>query len=256
VDHDDHNDHDEGVPPTVTTSQPQGGVRLRRLLVVEDDRHVADALVSVLGRQGYEVAWAATGREALQRLDEQTDAVLLDLGLPDMDGFEVCQRIRQVSTVPLIMVTARSQLEARVRGLQLGADDYVTKPYDLREVLARIEAVLRRGARADGGVGESGPVTVGGLRVDVAGREVTAADGTTVPLTRKEFDLLSLLVRQRGVVVPRERILLEVWGSDWKGLGRTLEVHIASLRNKLGDRDVVRTVHGVGYRLAAADATD
>jgi DNA-binding response OmpR family regulator len=226
--------------------------RLRRLLVVEDDEHVATALVSVLGRQGYDVVRAATGEQALQEVDSATDAVLLDLGLPDIDGFEVCQRIRQRSDVPLIMVTARSDLESRVRGLRMGADDYVTKPYDLREVLARIEAVLRRGAPSNASP-ESGRVTVAGLRVDLATREVTGPEDAAIALTRKEFDLLALLVRQGGVVVPRERILFEVWGSDWKGLGRTLEVHVASLRSKLGDHDVVRTVRGVGYRLATTD---
>ncbi|WP_307816556.1 response regulator transcription factor [Nocardioides limicola] len=229
------------------------GVRLRRLLVVEDDDHVASALVSVLGRQGYDVVWAPDGQRALAELDEHTDAVLLDLGLPDLDGFEVCRRIRQVSAVPLIMVTARTDLDSRVRGLQLGADDYVTKPYDLREVLARIEAVLRRGSARDGGTAEASRVYVDGLWVDLATRQVTDGDGSLIELTRKEFDVLALLVRQAGVVVPRERILFEVWGSDWKGLGRTLEVHVASMRAKLGDRDVVRTVRGVGYRIATSD---
>ncbi len=232
-----------------------GQARLRRLLVVEDDEHVATALVSVLGRQGYDVTRASTGHQALQELDGETDAVLLDLGLPDIDGFEVCQRIRQRSEVPLIMVTARSDLESRVRGLRMGADDYVTKPYDLREVLARIEAVLRRGP-SYGDTADQTRVAVDGLRVDLSTREVTGTDGATITLTRKEFDLLALLVRQGGVVVPRERILFEVWGSDWKGLARTLEVHVASLRSKLGDHDVVRTVRGVGYRLAAVDDPD
>ncbi|MFD6136143.1 response regulator transcription factor [Isoptericola sp. NPDC060257] len=239
-----------------------------QLLVVEDDDHVAGALVSVLGRHGYEVVRARDGASALRELSPRTDMVLLDLSLPDIDGFEVCRRIRRVSDTPIIMVTARTRLDARIRGLELGADDYVTKPYDVREVLARIDAVMRRGrgrewdgARADAA---DARVRVRGLVVDLARREVrrTAgavgdrvgdAVGTVVELTRKEYDLLALLVRQRGSVLTRERILRDVWGSSWKGLGRTLEVHVASLRRKLGEPDVVETVRGVGYRVAAPD---
>ncbi|MFE5290678.1 response regulator transcription factor [Isoptericola sp. NPDC056618] len=239
-----------------------------QLLVVEDDDHVAGALVSVLGRHGYEVVRARDGASALRELSPRTDMVLLDLSLPDIDGFEVCRRIRRVSDTPIIMVTARTRLDARIRGLELGADDYVTKPYDVREVLARIDAVMRRGrgrewdgARADAA---DARVRVRGLVVDLARREVrrTAgavgdrvgdAVGTVVELTRKEYDLLALLVRQRGSVLTRERILRDVWGSSWKGLGRTLEVHVASLRRKLGEPDVVETVRGVGYRVAVPD---
>jgi DNA-binding response OmpR family regulator len=222
-----------------------------QLLVVEDNEHVAGALVSVLGKHGYEVIRAADGASALDALNPRTDLVLLDLALPDMDGFEVCRRIRKVSDTPIIMVTARTQLEARVRGLELGADDYVTKPYDIREVLARIDAVLRRGrSREWDGRAHAGVVDAGGLSVDLAAREVRRADGDVIGLTRKEYDLLALLVRHRGTALSRERILREVWGSSWKGLGRTLEVHVASLRRKLDEPDVVETVRGVGYRIA------
>lgn len=239
-----------------------------QLLVVEDDDHVAGALVSVLGRHGYEVVRARDGASALRELSPRTDMVLLDLSLPDIDGFEVCRRIRRVSDTPIIMVTARTRLDARIRGLELGADDYVTKPYDVREVLARIDAVMRRGRGRewDGARAEAADarVRVRGLVVDLARREVrrTAgavgdrvgdAVGAAVELTRKEFDLLALLVRQQGSVLTRERILRDVWGSSWKGLGRTLEVHVASLRRKLGEPDVVETVRGVGYRVAAPD---
>jgi DNA-binding response OmpR family regulator len=225
-----------------------------QLLVVEDNEHVAGALVSVLGRHGYEVVWAADGGTALAELSPRTDLVLLDLALPDMDGFEVCRRIRRVSDAPIIMVTARTQLDARIRGLELGADDYVTKPYDVREVLARIDAVMRRGrSREWDDRHDAAQVAVRGVHVDLAAREVRGADGSVVPLTRKEYDLLALLVRHRGRALPRERILREVWGSSWKGLGRTLEVHIASLRRKLGEADVVETVRGVGYRVPAAE---
>jgi DNA-binding response OmpR family regulator len=238
-----------------------------QLLVVEDDDHVAGALVSVLGRHGYEVVRARDGASALRELSPRTDMVLLDLSLPDIDGFEVCRRIRRVSDTPIIMVTARTRLDARIRGLELGADDYVTKPYDVREVLARIDAVMRRGRGRewDGARAEAAEarVRVRGLVVDLARREVRRttgavadAAGAVVELTRKEFDLLALLVRQQGSVLTRERILRDVWGSSWKGLGRTLEVHVASLRRKLGEPDVVETVRGVGYRVAVPDGGD
>ncbi|MEG3616414.1 MULTISPECIES: response regulator transcription factor [Isoptericola] len=224
-----------------------------QLLVVEDNEHVAGALVSVLGKHGYDVIRAGDGSTALDELSQHTDLVLLDLALPDMDGFEVCRRIRKVSDTPIIMVTARTQLDARIRGLELGADDYVTKPYDIREVLARIDAVLRRGrAREWDGRQEAARVEVAGLHIDLAAREVRRPDDSTVSLTRKEYDLLALLVRHRGTALARERILREVWGSSWKGLGRTLEVHVASLRRKLGDPTVVETVRGVGYRVAGS----
>jgi DNA-binding response OmpR family regulator len=223
------------------------------VLVVEDDEHVAGALVSVLSRHGFEVTRAADGRSALHLIHPHTDVVLLDLGLPDMDGYEVCRRMRLVSDAPVIMVTARSQITARIHGLALGADDYVVKPYDLREVVARIEAVMRRRGHGSNSASPDEPVVVRGVQVDLEGREVRLPNGTTVPLTRKEFDVLALLVRHRGAVVGRERILAEVWGSDWKGLGRTLEVHVASLRRKLGEHDLVVTVRGVGYRLALGE---
>nr|WP_216648205.1 response regulator transcription factor [Isoptericola chiayiensis] len=221
------------------------------MLVVEDNEHVAGALVAVLGKHGYEVTRAADGASALAALGPRTDLVLLDLALPDMDGFEVCRRIRKVSDTPIIMVTARTQLEARIRGLELGADDYVTKPYDIREVLARIDAVLRRGRpREWDGRADVAQVDVGGVEIDLAARQVRRDDGAIVSLTRKEYDLLALLVRHRGTALSRERILREVWGSSWKGLGRTLEVHVASLRRKIDRPDVVETVRGVGYRVA------
>ncbi len=226
-----------------------------RLLVVEDDQHVAAALVSVLRRHGFEVVHAADGAGALEALDPGTDLVLLDLALPDMDGFEVCRQIRAVSEVPVIMVTARTRLDARVRGLRMGADDYVTKPYDVPEVLARIDAVLRRSrVRELEDPEPAAPLQVCGFTVDLAAFEVRTARGEPVPLSRKEYDLLALLARHAGAALPREQILREVWGSSWKGLGRTLEVHVASLRRKLvaaagGPVDAVQTVRGIGYRV-------
>jgi DNA-binding response OmpR family regulator len=217
------------------------------ILVVEDDDRVAAALCAALAQAGYRVERVGGGAAALAAVSHgHTDLVLLDLGLPDLDGLEVCQRIRSGSGVPVIAVTARGAERDRVEGLRTGADDYVVKPFALAELLARIEAVLRRA----GPRGTRPPTTVGDLELDVDGRRVAVA-GTAVELTRKEFDLLALLVRRRGVVVGREEILRAVWETDWPG-GRTLDVHVASLRHKLGRPDLVRTVRGVGYVVDAA----
>ncbi|MFW6205477.1 MAG: response regulator transcription factor [Actinomycetota bacterium] len=226
-----------------------------QLLVVEDDDHVAGALVSVLNRRGFEAVRARDGRGALQAVGPQTDMVLLDLALPDMDGFEVCDRIRRVSDAPVIMVTARSQLDARIEGLRIGADDYLVKPYDLRELLARIEAVLRRRRPHEwDNRPAAASVDVGDVRIDLAGRQVrTLSDDAQVPLTRKEFDVVAVLARNPGVALTRERILREVWDTDWKGFERSLEVHVGSVRRKLDGHAVIETVHGVGYRLASRD---
>ncbi|MFC7404476.1 response regulator transcription factor [Georgenia alba] len=223
-----------------------------QLMVVEDDEQVSKALVAVLDRQGFDVVKARDGASALATLTPATDLVLLDLGLPDMDGFEVCWRIRKMSDAPVIMATGRSPVHARVKGFELGADDYVTKPYDLREILARVEAVLRR-RRRETDEALDGPVVVDGVTIDLATRRVLRPDRSEVALTRKEFDILGLLAQRRGSVVRRERLLRNVWGSGWKGLERTLEVHVASLRRKLGEHALVETVRGVGYRLATTE---
>jgi DNA-binding response OmpR family regulator len=231
-----------------------------RLLIVEDDDRVAAALGSVLGRHGFDVARARTAARALELMHTRPDLVLLDLGLPDRDGFDVCARIRKVSNTPVIMVTARTDLAARIHGLYLGADDYIVKPYDLRELIARIHAVVRR-VRPEAPGTEAGqdgdpPSEVGrvveirGVRVHLDSRQVTV-DGRLVVLTRKEFDLLAELARAPGVVFRREQLISEVWGLAVQSASRTLEVHVASLRAKLGDPWVVQTVRGVGYRLAA-----
>ena len=229
-----------------------------RLLLVEDDERVAAALVAVLGRHGFQVRHARSGHEALDALvpdgAEPYRVVLLDLGLPDRDGFEVCSRIRAGSGVPVIMVTARADIRSRIHGLNLGADDYVTKPYDMGELLARIHAVARRGAAptvpatGDTVPAPRGPLESRGIRIDRERRRVSV-DGRDVPLTRKEFDLLALLAQSPGVVYRREQIFSEVWRSGWEGNGRTLEVHIGSLRTKLALPGLVEAVRGVGYRL-------
>jgi DNA-binding response OmpR family regulator len=231
-----------------------------RLLVVEDDNRVMAALRTVLARHGFEVACAGTGEQALEQLRDNPDVVLLDLGLPDQDGFKVCRRIRETSAVPVIVVTARGDFQSRVHGLNLGADDYLVKPYNAAELIARIHAVTRRSAAgraappdpeaAGTGAPAPGQLVFGPVRIDPGRREVTV-DGRPVPLTRKEFDLLLLLARQPGVVYRREQIISEVWHTSWSGTGRTLEVHVASLRHKLGTPGLVETVRGVGYRLVA-----
>jgi len=220
-----------------------------RLLVVEDDHHVAGALTGVLQRRHFDVVRAATGREALDLMDDTVGMVLLDLGLPDMEGFEVCGLIRRRFDVPIIMITARSEMTAKIHGLGLGADDYLVKPFDLRELIARIEAVGRR-ARPVTATGTGTVVTVHGVRIDLASRKVCVSE-VPINLTRKEFEILAALARHPGVAVRRERLISEVWQTDWAGIGRSLEVHVASLRHKIGVPDLIETVRGVGYALAA-----
>jgi DNA-binding response OmpR family regulator len=227
-----------------------------RLMLVEDDDRVAGALIDGLRRQSIVVVRASTGQQALDEIGDgsEFDAVLLDLGLPDGDGLHVCRRIRELADVPIIMVTARADMRSRVHGLHLGADDYITKPYDLRELLARIHAVVRRSGPARGaaaGRPVQGAASARGVHIDFAGREVTV-DGKPVILTRKEFNLLAMLARQPGVVFSRAHILSEVWDSAWTGHQRTLEVHVASVRSKLGVPEVIETVRGVGYRFPAS----
>jgi DNA-binding response OmpR family regulator len=236
-----------------------------RLLLVEDDDRVAAALSAVLGKHGFSVTHARTGEEALRALLPGQGAafgvVLLDLGLPDQDGFVVCGRIRRRTSTPVIMVTARADVRSRIHGLNLGADDYVVKPYDIGELLARIHAVSRRKAAEDPALlpaaqdpvlpSRSRSIKLGAVSVQLSTRRVTV-NGTEVALTRKEFDLLALLAQRPGVVFRREQIISEVWRTSWAGTGRTLEVHVASLRSKLGLPALIETVRGVGYRLVVA----
>ncbi|WP_370421759.1 response regulator transcription factor [Streptomyces sp. QH1-20] len=229
-----------------------------RLLLVEDDDHVAAALSAVLARHGFAVTHARSGEEALQALLPAERApfgvVLLDLGLPDQDGFEVCGKIRKRTSTPVIMVTARADTRSKIHGLNLGADDYVVKPYDTGELLARIHAVARRTPPADNIPGEphesDSPcaLRLGALTIELPNRHVSVS-GSTVPLTRKEFDLLALLAQRPGVVFRREQIISEVWRTSWEGTGRTLEVHVASLRAKLRMPALIETVRGVGYKI-------
>ncbi|QKW29773.1 response regulator transcription factor [Streptomyces seoulensis] len=228
-----------------------------RLLLVEDDNHVAAALSAVLARHGFDVTHARSGEEALQALVPEGagfGVVLLDLGLPDQDGYEVCGKIRKRTAIPVIMVTARSDVRSRIHGLNLGADDYVVKPYDTGELLARIHAVSRRTVHEDAtGGADEGALSLGSVRIELPTRQVSVA-GAVVQLTRKEFDLLALLAQRPGVVFRREQIISEVWRTSWEGTGRTLEVHVASLRSKLRMPALIETVRGVGYRLVAPAA--
>ncbi|MFF8292940.1 response regulator transcription factor [Streptomyces sp. NPDC016309] len=242
-----------------------------RLLLVEDDDHVAAALSAILKKHGFDVTHARNGEEALQAVLPAANAgrppfgvVLLDLGLPDQDGYQVCGKIRKLTTTPVIMVTARADVRSRIHGLNLGADDYVTKPYDTGELLARIHAVSRRSGATDpddtgggtggtGGTDEAGPLRLGPVTIELPTRRVSVA-GAEVQLTRKEFDLLALLAQRPGVVFRREQIISEVWRTSWEGTGRTLEVHVASLRAKLRMPALIETVRGVGYRLVAPAA--
>jgi DNA-binding response OmpR family regulator len=217
-----------------------------QLLLVEDDDSIAEPLVAGLRREGFDVTRAATGGEALAA--DPGDLVLLDLRLPDVDGFTVCRELRARSGVPIIVVSARGEEIDRVVGLELGADDYVVKPFGLRELVARIRAVSRRsGARP----GEDADVVAAGpVRIDVRAHRVTV-EGAEVHLTGKEFDLLTVLARDAGAVVGRERLLREVWNTTWYGSSKTVDVHVASLRRKLGDPSLIETVRGVGLRFAA-----
>ena len=214
-----------------------------RVLVVEDEDAIADPLVEGLEREGFEVERAATGQEALAAAEP--DLVLLDLRLPDIDGFEVCRRLRERSRVPIIVVTARGEEVDRVVGLELGADDYVVKPYGLRELVARIRAVMRR---LEPRAGDVTPLRVDGLEVDRRARRVTL-DGEPLQLTPREFDLLALLASDPGAAISRDRIFEEVWETRWFGSPKTIDVHIAALRRKLGDPGWIETVRGVGFRL-------
>ncbi|MFG2294489.1 response regulator transcription factor [Streptomyces sp. NPDC048603] len=225
---------------------------------MEDDTRIAEALTEALQRFGHDVDWVGSGAEALKAAPD-TEFVLLDLGLPDLDGQEVCRRVRETSAVPIIAVTARNEELDRVLLLQTGADDYLVKPYSMRELLARMEAVARRVhaptpvPAAPGGSGGGGEhCAFGPLMVDMRTRQVEL-DGEQVHLTRREFDLLAALLTDAGAVCGREDLINEVWDPNWHGSTRTLDVHIGSLRTKLGAREWIQSVRGVGFRLVLPD---
>jgi two-component system, OmpR family, response regulator RegX3 len=234
-----------------------------RVLLVEDDQAIAEPLVDGLQHHGFDVVHVATGTFAISAIRaEPFDIVLLDLGLPDMDGLDVCKTIRTTTNVPVIMVTARNDEIDRVVGLELGADDYVTKPFGVRELVARIRAVHRRfdlttqstsdlssTAVSDTSNSSSGSRTVlGVLEIDQRTHHVRM-NGVELDLTPKEFGVLVVLGTDPGAVVPRMSIIEQVWDEHWYGPTKTLDVHIAQLRQKLGDPTWIETVRGIGYRL-------
>ena len=219
------------------------------ILLVEDDSSIAVSLIDGLGSQGYTVTHAATGAAALEA--GAADAVLLDLGLPDMDGRDVCRVLRSRSNVPIIMLTARGDEFDRVLGLELGADDYVTKPFSFRELVARIRAVTRRsGSAAPGGpVGDvAATQIIGPLEIDRRTRRVRMM-GEETALTAKEFDLLAYLALDPGAVCTRTDILEHVWDVNWFGPTKTVDAHVAAIRKKLGDQRWIEAVRGIGFRL-------
>jgi len=215
-----------------------------RILVVEDDDSIAEPLLAGLEREGFTTTWIDNGAEALEA--EPHDLILLDLGLPDIDGRDVCRLVREQSDVPIIVVTARGDEIDRVVLLELGADDYVVKPFGFRELVARIRAVTRRVTNQTESV--AAVQELGRLAIDRRTRRVTVA-GEEIPLTPKEFDLLAMLAEDPGAVRSREEIMDEVWDPHWFGPTKTLDVHMASLRKKLGNPDWVKTIRGVGFRL-------
>ncbi|UCC64991.1 MAG: response regulator transcription factor [Anaerolineae bacterium] len=217
------------------------------ILVVDDEANIIELAKMYLQTEGYVVESARDGQEALTKIESlQPALVVLDLMLPEVDGWEVCRKVRAGSNVPIIMLTARSDDVDKIVGLELGADDYLTKPFNPRELVARVRAVLRRVVRA-GGPAET--LCIGDLTVDPARREATVA-GEPIALRTKEFDLLLALVEHRGIVLSREQLLDLAWGFDFYGQTRTVDVHIAHLRGKLAGSQVeIETVWGVGYKL-------
>jgi two-component system, OmpR family, response regulator RegX3 len=228
---------------------------MTRVLVVEDEESFSDALSYMLRREGYDAVVAGTGPEALAEFDRAgADIVLLDLMLPGLSGTEVCRALRSRSNVPIIMLTAKDGEIDKVVGLELGADDYVTKPYSARELVARIRAVLRRRGEAAEAPSDEGVLEAGPVRMDVE-RHVVAVDNEQVSLPLKEFDLLEYLLRNAGRVLTRGQLIDRVWGSDYVGDTKTLDVHVKRLRAKIepdpANPKYLLTVRGLGYKLEA-----
>ncbi len=239
-----------------------------KLLLVEDDRAIARSLTEGLTADGHHVEHVSTGLDAIATVTHgDHQMILLDLGLPDLDGRDVCREIRRVSSVPIIMITARGDELDRVLGLELGADDYVTKPFSMREVLARIRAVARRTIPSPTDSTSSAPTAaatpgteesvqaIGPLTIDRRTRRVHL-DGTTVELTAKEFDVLACLADDPGAVRTRTEILEQVWDMNWFGPTKTVDAHVAALRKKLGDHRWIDAVRGVGFRLEVPPGVD
>ncbi len=214
------------------------------VLIVEDEEAIASLVRAYLERDGYRVTWVGSGAEALAELErEPPQLIVLDIGLPDTDGFDLCRRLRATSSVPIIMLTARDEEADRVAGLEVGADDYITKPFSPRELAARVKAVLRRTEPAE----HDDTLVLGDVVVRRSEREVSVG-GEPVELRTREFDLLAYLIENRGAVVTRDQLLDRVWGLDYPGGTRTVDVHVAQLRSKLGRPELIRTIRSVGYK--------
>jgi DNA-binding response OmpR family regulator len=224
------------------------------VLIIEDEANISSFARMYLEAAGFRVSVADRGDDGLRTaLEERPSLVLLDLMLPGLDGYEITRRLRaEAAHIPIIMLTARDDAVDKVVGLELGADDYVTKPFNPRELVARVRAVLRRSdeARAEPSGPEDTVLELGELRIEVGGREVFV-DGERVALTPKEFDLLVTLIESRGIVLNREQLLERVWGFTFLGDSRTIDVHVRQLRRKLGDACPIQTVWGTGYKVAA-----
>ena len=215
------------------------------ILIVEDDRHIGHLVRTYLERDGYRVLWVRSGEEALAELERHPlSLVVLDVGLPGIDGFDVCRLVRERSEVPVIMLTARDEEVDRVLGLELGADDYVPKPFSPRELVARVKAVLRRTQPKP----PAAVLTLGEVELKRGAREATAS-GAALDLTMKEFDLLACFMEHPGLALSREQLLEQVWGLEFPGGTRTVDQHVAQLRAKLGDALQIDTLRGIGYKL-------
>jgi DNA-binding response OmpR family regulator len=215
------------------------------ILIVEDDRNIGNLVRQYLERDGYRVAWVRSGEDGLAELERRRpDLVVLDVGLPGIDGFEVCRRVRAAGETPVIMLTARDEEVDRVLGLELGADDYVPKPFSPRELVARVKAVLRRTQPKP----PSDVLALGGVVLRRGAREATASDAA-LDLTMKEFDLLACFMDNSGLVLTREQLLEQVWGLEFPGGTRTVDQHVAQLRAKLDGALTIDTLRGVGYKL-------
>jgi len=216
----------------------------RTVLLIEDEESIGSLVRTYFVRDGFAVVWLRSGEEALLELvSHKIDLVVLDIGLPGIDGFEVCRRIRSRSQVPILMLTARDEEPDRINGFELGADDYVLKPFSPRELVARAHAILRRGRQ----VAYHDVLHLGGAELH-RGERIALAKGQEVKLTNKEFELLTVLIENAGLVLSREKLLDEVWGMTYPGDTRTVDVHIAQLRRKLGLQDLIVTVRGAGYK--------
>ena len=229
---------------------------MTKILIVEDEVSFSEALAFLLGKEGFEVTVAEDGKQAIDKFNKEgADLILLDLMIPVISGIEVCRTIRTNSQVPIIMLTAKDAEIDKVVGLELGADDYVTKPYSSRELIARIKAVLRRGVIDDSLDAESGIHSVAGIKLDTGKHQVTI-NGEVVSLPLKEFDLLEFLMRNAGRVLTRSQLIDRVWGGDYYGDTKTLDVHIKRLRAKIeadpANPVLIQTIRGLGYKLENA----